>query len=90
MSEFTDYLLISEYTRKYSCFSDGYGIAPCHPHQVPDSGEMRRLWASRLRKHVNAFEDHSVVNREDRDRMDMLMDLAQGEDVPEILERPAV
>ena len=49
---------------------------------------MRRLWASRLTKHVNAFKDHSVVNQEDRERIEMLKDLAQGEDVPEIPDWP--
>lgn len=45
---------------------------------------MRRLWASRLTKHVDAFEDLSVVNQEDRERLEMLANLAQGEDVPEL------
>ncbi|MCY4556786.1 MAG: hypothetical protein OXF79_10500 [Chloroflexi bacterium] len=44
---------------------------------------MRRLWASRLAKHISAFEEFSVVNREDRERMEMLAELA-GEDVPQI------
>ena len=44
---------------------------------------LRRLWASRLAKHISAFDELSVVNQEDRERVEMLADLA-GEDVPHI------
>lgn len=39
---------------------------------------MRKIWASRLAKHREAFDDLAVVTAEDRERIGMLTDLAQG------------
>ena len=45
---------------------------------------MRKLWASRLTKHIDAFGELAVTNDEDRERLEMLADLARGEQIPEL------